>query len=243
MPRAVHLIALAVLMAAPAVAQVSRGAAKPGGVTPMASLCGTKPPAIACNTWVCTDGSWIEQPVANGTSCNDSNACTYTDRCQAGSCVGTPISCVSTNPCQVLSCNGTSTCASANAPSTKLCRAAATGTCQADAYCTGASTACPANPPAPAGKVCRTPQAACQGAASCSGSSTTCPANPALPVGSTCSVVPGLDVACGCTAAMACQGKGPDVVTAFCFDSRGNTSARYSVAKDTVCATACPNAP
>jgi hypothetical protein len=55
---------------------------------------GTANPSNACQ--VCTPSSstsaWSSQ--ANGTTCNDNNACTQTDTCQNGACVGSnPVSC------------------------------------------------------------------------------------------------------------------------------------------------------
>jgi hypothetical protein len=46
---------------------------------------------------------------ADGTPCDDGNACTFGDSCQAGSCVGTSVTCTS-DQCNVRSCNGSSTC-------------------------------------------------------------------------------------------------------------------------------------
>src|SRR5581483_11098336 len=38
--------------------------------------------------------------VADGTSCNDGNACTQTDTCQSGSCVGSnPVTCLAADQC------------------------------------------------------------------------------------------------------------------------------------------------
>jgi hypothetical protein len=56
-----------------------------------------------CNTGtgVCTNPD-----KANGTACNDGNACTQTDTCQAGACVGgNPVVCNDNNPCTDEVCN------------------------------------------------------------------------------------------------------------------------------------------
>jgi hypothetical protein len=52
-------------------------------------------------------------PVTDGTSCNDQNACTQTDTCQSGSCVGAnPITCTASDQCHAAgSCDpGTGVC-------------------------------------------------------------------------------------------------------------------------------------
>jgi Lactonase, 7-bladed beta-propeller len=46
---------------------------------------------------------------ADGTACNDDNACTYGDVCTSGVCGGTSITCTD-DPCNTVTCNGTSTC-------------------------------------------------------------------------------------------------------------------------------------
>ncbi len=60
---------------------------------------------------------------ADGTACNDGNACTQTDTCQAGKCVGAnPVVCPSTNPCQANACNpATGTCSVAPLPNGTAC--------------------------------------------------------------------------------------------------------------------------
>lgn len=65
--------------------------------------------AGVCNpgTGVCTD-----PPKANGTSCDDGNACTTGDTCAAGACVPgtTPLSCNDGNGCTDDSCNAATGC-------------------------------------------------------------------------------------------------------------------------------------
>ena len=36
---------------------------------------------------------------ADGTTCNDGNACTTADTCQAGTCTGTPVTCTAQDQC------------------------------------------------------------------------------------------------------------------------------------------------
>jgi hypothetical protein len=45
-------------------------------------------------TGVCSDPAR-----ADGTACNDNNACTQTDTCQGGSCVGNPVVCTASDQC------------------------------------------------------------------------------------------------------------------------------------------------
>jgi hypothetical protein len=59
-----------------------------------------------CNT---TTGICSNPVVANGTTCNDGNACTQTDTCQVGVCSGSnPIVCPSLNQCNAGVCDPTS---------------------------------------------------------------------------------------------------------------------------------------
>src|SRR5690348_692313 len=53
--------------------------------------CGTCATAH-CNT---TTGRWSCSNKANGTACDDANACTYGDHCTSGVCGGTSITCSS----------------------------------------------------------------------------------------------------------------------------------------------------
>ncbi len=63
--------------------------------------------ANTCQT--CQPGASTSQysNVSNGTSCNDGNACTQVDTCQAGACTGSnPVVCTPNDPCHVAgSCN------------------------------------------------------------------------------------------------------------------------------------------
>ena len=47
-----------------------------------------------CTNDVCQSGVCTHTPKANGTACNDGNACTQVDVCQSGVCIGTnPVNC------------------------------------------------------------------------------------------------------------------------------------------------------
>ena len=83
--------------------------------------------------------------VANGTACNDGdNACTPTDTCQGGVCVGTPLNCDDGNPCTIDSCTPGVGCLHTPGNAGAVCRAAA-GTCDVAESCTGTSATCPAD--------------------------------------------------------------------------------------------------
>src|SRR5206468_265578 len=71
--------------------------------------------AGTCDT---TTGVCSNPNAANGTHCNDSNACTRTDTCQAGTCTGSsPIVCSALDQCHVAGSCDTSTgdCSNPNA--------------------------------------------------------------------------------------------------------------------------------
>ncbi|HEX3903554.1 MAG TPA: hypothetical protein VH853_11945 [Polyangia bacterium] len=74
---------------------------------------GVVTPTSACEKPSCASGTCTL--VASGaTTCDDGNACTYTDKCSGTTCAGTAITCTdsTTDPCHHLTCNGTATCAS-----------------------------------------------------------------------------------------------------------------------------------
>jgi cysteine-rich repeat protein len=69
-------------------------------------------------------GACSNPAAANGTSCNDNNACTRTDTCQSGACVGSnPVTCLPGDQChQVGACvPATGTCAYAPKPDGAVC--------------------------------------------------------------------------------------------------------------------------
>lgn len=59
---------------------------------------------LSCNA---TTGACSYSPKANGVACNDGNACTQTDTCQGGTCVGSnPVMCTALDQCHnVGTCN------------------------------------------------------------------------------------------------------------------------------------------
>jgi RHS repeat-associated protein len=91
--------------------------------------------AGACNIQT---GACMNPPKANGTACNDSNACTQTDACQAGTCTGAnPITCTASDQCHAVgTCNpATGTCSNPAKPDGTTCNDGAvctqSETCQA----------------------------------------------------------------------------------------------------------------
>jgi hypothetical protein len=114
----------------------------------------------ACNT--CAPATGTCMPVTNGTGCDDGNACTQTDSCQSGACVGaSPVTCSTSALCKVAGvCN----------PSTGVCSA-------------------PTNAPNGTGcndtDVCTSPDS-CQGGV-CTGTQILCNSPPACKLNTTCS--------------------------------------------------------
>ena len=84
--------------------------------------------------------------LADASSCVDGNACTQTDTCQAGACVGAnPVTCTASDVCHIAgSCDtGTGVCSSPNAPNGTACTdgnaCTQTDTCQTGT-CIGANS-------------------------------------------------------------------------------------------------------
>jgi hypothetical protein len=132
--------------------------------------------AGVCNP---STGACSNPPAANGTACNDGNACTQTDTCQAGSCTGAnPVTCGQADQCHVAgTCNpATGTCSNPAAPNGTACNdgnaCTQADTCQAGA-CIGA------NP------VICTAADQCHVAGVCNPTTGTC-SNPSAPDGTTC---------------------------------------------------------
>lgn len=105
-----------------------------------------------CNDGVCrpSDGVCVKQPRANGTSCDDGDACTRTDTCQAGVCVGgNPVVCDPADQChQAGVCQAaTGRCTYADQPDGTSCtdgNACTSGeTCQAGVCRDGVPVSCP----------------------------------------------------------------------------------------------------
>jgi hypothetical protein len=136
--------------------------------SPMGTACSAD--AIACTSDVCDGaGSCVHPNRPNGTACNDSNACTQTDGCQNGACVGAdPIVCNSP-PGQCYEAVGTcapgnGTCSYAPSASTRACNdsnaCTHTDRCNGAGGCGGVGYSCNDS------NVCTTD--ACDGAGGCS---------------------------------------------------------------------------
>ncbi len=117
-----------------------------GGVT---KIC---PAADQCHLAGLCDpatGNCSNPPIADGTACNDGDACTQTDVCQAGTCAGTPKTCAGGDACNIASCNpGTGACSLQPQPNGTSCTTGGlcvTGqSCQAGACLGGTPVVCTA---------------------------------------------------------------------------------------------------
>jgi MYXO-CTERM domain-containing protein len=129
---------------------------------------------------------------ARGRFFGQAQSCASPSDCSSGFCVdgvccnsacggGVPDDCLGCSLAAGASVDGTCGPVAAG----QVCRAA-TDACALPATCDGVSTACPANPTAPAGTPCRGASAACDVAASCTGSSTACPPPSFLDAGTAC---------------------------------------------------------
>ena len=98
-----------------------------------------------------TSGQCSNPDVANGTGCNDGNACTQSDACQGGSCVGgSPVSCTASDQCHAAGvCDPSSgSCSNPTATNGTSCSdgdACTVGdTCQAGSCSSGTTKTCTA---------------------------------------------------------------------------------------------------
>ncbi len=135
--------------------------------------------ANTCET--CQPGASTAQysNVSNGTSCNDGSACTLSDSCQGGICVGAnPVVCTAQDACHAVgTCNtATGACSNPTAPDGTAC----TGTNLCDhTYACSAGTCTGSNP------VTCTALDACHVAGQCQSATGTC-TNPTAPNGTSC---------------------------------------------------------
>lgn len=148
----------------------------------------------ACNLGVCdpSSGACLARPRPNGTTCDDGNACSRTDTCQAGTCTGSnPVTCSASDQCHLAgTCNPQSgACSNPTKPNGSACNdgnaCTQSDSCQGGA-CTGADPV-----------VC-TALGPCHTAGTCNPSTGTC-SNPLKPDGTTC------NDGNACTRADACQ--------------------------------------
>jgi hypothetical protein len=136
--------------------------------------------AGVCDT---TTGNCSNPVAANGTTCNDGNACTKTDVCTAGVCGGTAYTCDDSLGCTADGCNGDGTCSNAVVTGCLIA-----GACVAEGtvnpaneceQCVGATNAKGWSPKA-SGTACNdgvlcTKDDVCNGAGVCGGTAYTCP--------------------------------------------------------------------
>ena len=160
--------------------------------------------AGACNT---VTGLCSNPNKPNGTSCNDSNACTQTDACQNGTCTGgNPVVCTAQDQCHAVgTCDpGTGVCSNPNKPDGASCddsdACTQTDTCQAGACSGGNPVVCTAL------DTCHVPGTCDSATGMCS--------NPVKPDGSSCSDGDACTQTDTCTAGT-CNGSNPVVCTAL----------------------------
>lgn len=78
----------------------SSGTAGSGGGGSGGAPCIPADDGNPCTDDVCTDGTLANPPKANGTACDDGDACTPADTCQAGACIsGNPLMCAVGETC------------------------------------------------------------------------------------------------------------------------------------------------
>src|SRR5207244_6658082 len=86
--------------------------------------CTAPDPCHVAGTCNPATGSCSTPTATNGTPCNDGNACTQTDTCQSGSCVGSnPVTCTALDQCHVAgTCNpATGSCSTPTATNGTPC--------------------------------------------------------------------------------------------------------------------------
>jgi RHS repeat-associated protein len=163
----------------------------------------------ACTTDSCDPNTGVvtHAPVSNGSACNDNNACTQSDTCQAGACVGAnPVTCTAQDQCHTAG-----TCA----PATGFCSnpAKTNGTACSDGNACTQSDTCQAGACVGANPVtCAAPDQ-CHAAGTCNTSTGVC-SNPAKANGSTCSDGSACTQSDSCQNG-ACVGSSPVVCTAL----------------------------
>ncbi len=175
--------------------------------------------ANTCETCQPTASTTQYSNVSNGTSCNDGNACTTSDACQGGTCIGNPVVCTATDQCHAagMCVQGTGLCTNPSAPDgttctgTNLCNqtyactggactgsnpvvCTAAGQCQVAGTCNPGTGACSSSTSAPNGTPCNdgngcTTNDSCTGG-TCSGTSVTGCGAPQWPAGSAVTVTP-----------------------------------------------------
>lgn len=166
------------------------------------STSGRKCASASCGACEYTiDGSACNGDLAPSVTCSDGNACTRTDTCQAGSCVGSnPVVCNTPRGCEQSggSCNtGDGSCSYTAQPVGYVCRSSS-GVCDRTESCASGGGDCPADAKQPSGTSCSDDGNPCT-LDQCNGSSNDCQ-HPAGNAGTQCRVAAGVcDVAESCT--------------------------------------------
>jgi hypothetical protein len=159
--------------------------------------------AGTCNP---ANGTCSNPALANGTVCNDGNACTLSDSCQSGSCVGSnPVVCAASDPCHMAgACN----------PSTGACSnpVTANGTACSDGNACDLNDSCQTGVCTAASHVTCTASDQCHVAGTCNPSSGTC-SNPAAANGTACNDGNACTQSDSCQSGT-CTGSNPVVCTA-----------------------------
>ncbi len=174
---------------------------------------GCEPLANGCLDNVCNEQSGQCEPQFNTAPCNDGNACTQTDTCNAGACVGAnPVVCTASDQCHDAgTCDpGTGTCSNP---------AKADGTACSDGNACTQTDACSAGACVGANPVVCTASDQCHDAGTCDPGTGTC-SNPAKADGTACSDGDACTQTDACNAG-ACVGANPVVCTASdqCHDA------------------------
>ena len=160
----------------------------------------------ACTNDTCAAGSPIHPNKTNGTSCNDSDSCTQTDTCQAGTCTGgDPVVCAAQDQC-----HDAGTCNPANGTCSNPTKANGAACNDGDA-CTQSDT-CQAGACAGANPITCTASDQCHDAGTCNPADGTC-SNPNKANGSACSDGDACTQSDTCQAG-ACTGASPVTCTA-----------------------------
>jgi hypothetical protein len=169
-------------------------ACKSGQCQPDPSTAITCPPAPdGCTISACdpSQGKCITQAAANGTACDDGDACTSAGQCFAGTCLVKPVVCDDANPCTADSCDKTGGCVNKAVPNfpPTTCNDGSTCTpidiCQGG-KCQGVFNTC-----------------FCQKDSDCKDDGNLCNGTPSCQ-GGTCKTKPGTVVTCDTTGDSAC---------------------------------------
>ena len=139
-----------------------------------------------------TTGTCSNPAAPDGTTCNDGKACTQTDACRSGMCVGSsPVTCTASDACHVAgTCDPTTgSCSNPAAPDGTTCN---------DGNACTQSDACQAGTCTGSNPVTCTASDACHVVGTCDPSTGSC-SNPAAPDGTTC------NDGNACTQSDACQ--------------------------------------